>query len=415
MDFTQHSESPSDFHLWTGVSVIASALRRRVWIDMKYFEWTPNFYVILVGPPGVASKSTSMRIGQSLLSDLNIHIGPTSMTWQALAESLEEAHEMVNMGEHIDGPYMSMSCVSCFVGELGTFLNPRDKELVDVLVSLWDGQQEVFHRRTRSQGDTKIFNPWLNLIACTTPAWLTENFPESMVGGGLTSRIVFVYGDTKRRLIAYPAFEMDHKETAEQEGKLKEDLLQISMLKGEYKLTADAVMWGEDWYKKHWTQDTSHTLERYEGYMARKQTHIHKISMIIAAASRDDLHITVQDLKQAEQLTTCVEYSMQKVFSAIGSSETNKQLERILKLLTGRSEGVARNTLWRRCLTHQTAQQFEDALNAGISAGYIKAIQKMQGIVYSVTSEHIDLPSSNVESIEAYLGEGSSKTSGKSS
>ena len=415
MDFTKHSESPSDFHLWTGVAVIAAALRRQVWIDMKYFEWTPNFYIILVGPPGVASKSTSMRIGQSLLSDLpNIHIGPTSMTWQALTESLEEAHDMVNMGEHIDGPYMSMSCVSCFVGELGTFLNPRDKELVDVLVSLWDGQQETFHRRTRSQGDTKIFNPWLNLIACTTPAWLTENFPDAMIGGGLTSRIVFVYGDTKRRLIAYPKFEMDDKKISEMEGKLKEDLAQIATLKGEYKLTADAVMWGEAWYKDHWTADTSHNLERYDGYMARKQTHIHKIAMIIAAASRDDLQITTHDLQTAEQLTNCIEHSMQKVFSAIGSSETNRQLDRILKLLAGRSDGVARNTLWRRCLTHQTAQQFEDALNAGISAGYIKAIQKMQGVVYSVATEHI--PSSSSGPATPYLGDGSSaNTSGKSS
>src|SRR5574343_321589 len=58
--FTADSESPDDFHFWTGVATIAGALRRRVWIDMRKFQWTPNFYIILVGPPGIATKSTSI-------------------------------------------------------------------------------------------------------------------------------------------------------------------------------------------------------------------------------------------------------------------------------------------------------------------------------------------------------------------
>jgi len=90
--YTRDSESPTEFHFWTGVSVLAGALRRRVWIDMKKFQWTPNFYVILVGPPGVAAKSTSISMGMSLLTQVpSIRFGPESMTWQALAKDLEDA------------------------------------------------------------------------------------------------------------------------------------------------------------------------------------------------------------------------------------------------------------------------------------------------------------------------------------
>ena len=97
--FTEHaklSEAPREFHFWTGVSTIASVLRRRVWIDQRHFEWVPNFYIILVGPAGVVTKSTSMKMGLKLLASIDgIHPGPDSMTWQGLAQALETATEGV--------------------------------------------------------------------------------------------------------------------------------------------------------------------------------------------------------------------------------------------------------------------------------------------------------------------------------
>jgi hypothetical protein len=71
MNFTRASESPDAFHFWTGVGTIAGALRRRVWLDMRHSQWTPNFYIILVDLPGVANKSTTVRIGSSLLAQVD--------------------------------------------------------------------------------------------------------------------------------------------------------------------------------------------------------------------------------------------------------------------------------------------------------------------------------------------------------
>src|SRR6516164_4535938 len=96
MQYTRDSESPTTFHFWTGVSTLAGALRRRVWIDMRKFQWTPNFYIILVGPQGVAAKSTSISMGMNLLSKIKgVKFGPESMTWQKLARSLSDAIEYV--------------------------------------------------------------------------------------------------------------------------------------------------------------------------------------------------------------------------------------------------------------------------------------------------------------------------------
>jgi len=51
MEYSAFSEAPDRFHFWTAVSAIAGALQRKCWIDMGYFEFTQNFYIVFVAPP----------------------------------------------------------------------------------------------------------------------------------------------------------------------------------------------------------------------------------------------------------------------------------------------------------------------------------------------------------------------------
>jgi len=201
MEYSSFSEAPDKFHFWTAISTLAGALRRRVWIDQAYFQWTPNFYIIFVAPPGIVSKSTTLSIGMRLLRQIpGIHFGPDAVTWQALTESLANSTEEVDLTPgRTSGKFsmevnlQPMSCITIASSEFGTFLNPKDREMVDVLVSLWDGQLGVWEKRTKTSGSDIIANPWINIAACTTPAWIAGNFPDYMIGGGFTSRCVFVY------------------------------------------------------------------------------------------------------------------------------------------------------------------------------------------------------------------------------
>src|SRR5687768_2028930 len=90
------SEAPKQFHFWSGVGAVASALRRKCFIDMEYFRWVPNFYIIFVAPPGVGTKSTATRFAAKFMKEVpGIHIGPNSLTWQRLIEELSEAQDAV--------------------------------------------------------------------------------------------------------------------------------------------------------------------------------------------------------------------------------------------------------------------------------------------------------------------------------
>lgn len=382
-EYTEKSESPDAFHFWTAVFTIAGALRRQVWIEQRYFQWTPNFYIVLVGPPGIATKSTSVRIGVKLLEQVpGVNLGPQSITWQSLTKSLSESVELIKMP---DEKYHPMSCISIPVGELGTFLQPDDRVLVDVLVSLWDGQQEIWGRSTKTQGTDKIENPWINVIGATTPSWLRDNFSETMITGGLTSRVIFVFGDVKRHLVAYPADVVDEKEHAEHSKILVHDLVEISQMRGEMYLTSEAKEWGEIWYKKHWTRRPEELVsDRFSGYIARKQTHLHKLAMVLSASENNDLSITLEHLVDAEMMVTQLENEMHKVFDTIGNVPATRHVQEITNYLQnfGRLEKKA---LWRNCCLTMSLDDFYKAIEACIAAGWLQQTQQSNEIFYTPT------------------------------
>ena len=373
-DFTRDNESPTSFHFWTGVSTIAGVLRRRVWIDMRKFVWTPNFYIILVAPAGIAAKSTSVGIGYRLLSRIpGVNFGPESLTWQALADSLYLATEGVKYTgsdglEHIK----SQSAITVFISELGTFLPVDDDKFISFLIRVWDGQEDTFQHKTRTSGTVDVLNPWLNIIGCTTPSWLATNFKETMIGGGLTSRIIFVHGESKRMFIPYPDEVVTPDEYHRIEQDLTDDLRAISQLSGEYNLSSDARIWGRDWYQRLWNSPRPAHMasERYSGYIARKQTHIHKLAMVLAAAKREKLIIEKEDLEEAEVGINGIEPDMIRVFNSIGLDKEAARSREIVSIV--HTYGwIGNDALYHLCMNTMALKDFDSAVTSALRGGIL--------------------------------------------
>lgn len=372
VEHTRISEAPDSFHFWTGVATIAGALRRRVWLDELTHQWVPNFYIVLVGPPGVVTKSTTVGLGMRMLRKIKgITFGPEATTWQKLTMALQEATETIKWYKDGKEIKKEMSCITCEVSELGTFFRFDDDAFMSVLIDLWDGKEKPWSYSTVGRGETVIPNPWLNIIGCTTPAWLRQNFPEHMIGGGLTSRTIFVYAEQKRRLIAYPSQETLPQDFWDVERKLVEDLLQIATLVGEYELTKDARQWGREWYEKHWAGVPLHMAsERYGGYRARKQGHIHKLAMVLASAQRPDLVINREDLEMAEKLLQTVEPDMIKVFESIGVVDEAKNVSELLAFV--KTYGwIEINALWFLCRNIMPKHVFTGALRQALEDQFL--------------------------------------------
>lgn len=382
LEYTKLSESPDKFHLWTGVSCIAGALRRKVFINQGYFEWVPNFYIIIVAPPGIVAKSTTSGIGMKILREVpEIKFGPNIVTWQALAQSFAQSMEVITRA---NGDLDSMCALTIHSGELGNLLDPKERAMVDLLVSLWDGDRSAIEKVTKGMGSEKIQNPYINLIGCTTPQWISGAFPEYVIGGGLTSRCVFVYGKSKRHLTAYTGKALLAEKSM---GKLKEDLIhdlaEIAQLEGEFTLTPEAYAWGEVWYREHNTVTLPKCSDdRIRNYYARKQTHIHKLAMILSASEGDSLSIHANHLQTAKSLLESVEADMLDTFAHIGLSPEVKACEELI--MVAKMEGKisiakAATTVGRNLL----ADEFKRVMDSAILRGQVE-LRNYGGVAYLV-------------------------------
>jgi len=380
-DYTSDLEAPDRVHFWVGVSTLAGAIRRRVWLEPSdKFEWTPNFYTILVGPAGIIGKTTCMNAGIGLLEQIKppIHFGPESLTWQALGKDLEAAVDVLSLGEGDDKEKIPMSCLTIAAGELGTLLKLEDDGLASMLIAMWDGQRSLrpWRHSTVASSKIEIQNPWLNIIGCTTPTWLKKNFPTHMIGGGLTSRILFVFADRKRKLIAYPAHEWQGgaADRAALRKALVADLEHISHLAGRFTLTPEALEWGTVWYAKLWSERPARLASAsFDAYIARKQTFLHKIAMVLSAARTDDLVITPQLLIEADALLTTNETDMLRVFESIGIVAEARHIHEIAQFL--RVHGMLPvNKLWELCYAVMEMKDFQTALAAAIEAGVMEKV-----------------------------------------
>jgi len=370
--FTAASEAPLDFHFWTGVSTVAGALRRQVWIDQQFFKWTPNFYIIFVGPPGIVAKSTTLNIGYSLLRHVpGIHFGPDSMTWHGLAKKFESAFEYKIYKNGVRDVKIPMSPLTCSISELGTFLRPDDTGLISFLTDVWDGKDRPFSHTTKDSGEIAIENPWLNVIGATTPMWMQNNFPASLLAEGIGSRVVFVYGDAKRHLTAYPSRVISPQDHQAQASNLLDDLKEISTLVGPYQLTDDAFQWGEHWYSQPRTPNAILASSRYSGYFARKQTHLHKLAIILAASQRSDLLITRDDLIEAEQILKTTEGSMIRVFESVGVVDEAKHLAEVVAFVRAFGWITTKDLYYNHCHNIMQEKDFTTALRHALSSDLI--------------------------------------------
>ena len=257
--------------------------------------------------------------------------------------------------------------------------------MINLLIELWDGKK-TYEKITKMSGNDVVEAPWINLQAGTTPHWIADNMPQAMIGGGLSSRCIFVYGDTKERYVAY-VDEQVGKGDADLRIKLIEDLEQIAMLTGPYVISDDARKWGRSWYETFWKNASSRMDDQMlEGYAARKQTHMHKVAMVLSASRSDSLVITEEDLQLANTMLEDLEVDMHRVFSRIGRTEDSMQAERFIEFV--RRKGiVGYHEAYKMIhIYFPDFRDFEGILSGAVNSGQVQIITTVQGIMLKATN-----------------------------
>jgi hypothetical protein len=368
-EYSSCAEAPRIIHFWAGVSAIAGALRRKVWFDQVRFKWFPSMYVVFVAPPAVLTKSTTADGSMELLKAVpGIKFGPNAVTWQKMCETLANSCESFEYGEE----WLPMSAATFVASELGSLINFEDDGMINFLIELWDGKVS-YEKQTKTSGDDTIEAPWVNILGCTTPQWVAANMNATTMGGGFTSRCIFIYGDKKENPIAYLE-DMAVRNYGDVKAALIQDLEAIATrLVGPYKLTPEAKVWGKTWYDHIWKYEYRPDNPPWlNGYIGRKQAHLHKLAMVMAASKRDELVITLEDLQLAALMLTELEPSMEKTFALAGKSEDGVNIDRFLEILKARGVMPYSEAYKILQVYFPDARKIEGALSAIQRAGKVK-------------------------------------------
>ncbi len=367
------TEAPKRMHFWAGVSAIAGALRRKVWIDMARFQWLCNMYIVFVAPPGVVSKSTTTDIAMDLLKEVpGIKFGPDVVTWPALVSAFAASSESFIYEDE----WHTMSPLTLVASEMGSLINPQDREMVNLYITLWDGRK-TFEKVTKMSGNDTVEAPWINMLACTTPHWIADNMPAATIGGGFTSRCIFVYADTKERFIPF-VDEMSDTSDKHTRERLIKDLEHISLnIAGPYKIHPVARDWYRPIYEEFWNNASERMDDTIlEGYAARKQTHLFKTALIIAASQRDERIITLEDLQLSMMRLEDVEATMNNVFSRIGRTEDSLHAEKFVQFVI-RKGGVPYEEAYKMVYSHFTDfRDFEGVVSGAVRSGQLVLEQR---------------------------------------
>lgn len=334
--YTAENECPEVFHLFVGLSTIASALRRRSFFDMAYYIIYPNLYVALVGPAGKVKKTTAIRIGQSLLksSVKNFKGSADSTSREKLIDNMVRAH--------VDG----QSALTVTASEFGSLLTTSGIDMIVFLTDIFDCPP-IWAHDTRGSGIAEIKHPCLNLLAGATPDWISKGMPLDTIGIGLTSRTLFVYEDVPRPAKPRPKMSEAQRQLLPM---LEHDLGQISNIGGEYDFEGgelgDASKWYDQWYLSQF--NLPDTDPRLASYFSRKSLHLLKLAMCVAAAQRDERIITVQDLQLALSLLDRIEPQMHRVFAGVGKNPLAADMEDALAAIMRSPNGFTLGELLDR-------------------------------------------------------------------
>lgn len=305
--------------------MICACLKRKCYLPFGSLTFYPNMYIVLVGPSG-CRKGTAMGPGYDMLREIGIKMAAEAITREALIQELRQCTDaLIDVKE---GRKEFHASLTVFSKELTVFLGYNNQQLMADMADWYDcGSSWTY--RTKNMGTDEIINVWVNLIGATTPELLQSTLPRDAIGGGLTSRIIFVFAPRKAKFVV-PFLTHDDIILGQ---KLQDDLERIHQLVGAFRPTDEFIDRWVEWY-----MDPSKNVQPFEdyrfgGYCERRPGHILKLCMVSSAARGDSLLLDHYDLEWAMQTIEWTERLMPRTFSGVGRSQIADTVQRILALV----------------------------------------------------------------------------------
>lgn len=319
-DFSTHLKtlrSPPIFALWGAISCVASALERKAWVYTRGSNLYPNLYTVLVAPPGVGKTAVIREVRNMLKTIDGLHLSPSSITKASLVDCLSDAIRHITRENEVPA-VKTFNALSLVINELGVLIPQYENEFMNTLTDLYDGIVYAERRRTKDLR-IEIKNPNLNLLAGTTPGYLSEMMPEGAWDQGFASRMLMVYSGEAEKESLFSS--IDYNEGIFKD--LSSRLLGIAQNYGKMLFTDAAATAMDRWYLSGCPPEPDHPKLRH--YNTRRPAHVLKLSMVACASEGGANLIELRHIEQAIDWLLEIELYIPDIFKEM-SGTTHAQL-----------------------------------------------------------------------------------------
>jgi hypothetical protein len=328
---TEGLGAPEIYRRWCGISTIGAALEQKVWLQTSGTVF-PNFYIILIGHPGVG-KSRSIDKARELVASIpEAYIAPISMKFASLVDCLAKAKRAI-IRPNAAEPIVYNSMYIC-ADELGAFIHSYDSEITDGLSALYENRKYHQMRRTFNI-DIEIASPQINMLAGSTPQNLSSLLPEKAWGQGFMSRVILVFSDERIVINDFAP------QSAVNLTDLEADLGTIANLYGQFTVAKSFEHAVIEWLNQGQPPIPGHP--RLIHYNSRRKVNIYKLAMVSAVDRGNSLIVERSDFDTALAWLVEVEYWMPQIFKAGAMNADGAAMDEILHyiMISDRGQGVS--------------------------------------------------------------------------
>jgi len=305
------SASPKLFQKWAGISIIAGALERKVWVDNAIGILYPNLYVVTVAPPGVGKTLMTVKVREYWEELDKAYVSAMSMTSASLIDELHDSQKTL-IKPQVTPSTITYNSLLISVNELGDLLQEYDKAFMVNLTNLYDCHKYTQRRRGKDL-HYEIPHTQINIFSGGVPTYFVKSLPEHAWEEGFLSRTLLIYSG-EINIVDIFAKKEKKKELNKE---LVKDLQTVSNMYGEMEFSIEAKSAFGPWHLGGNAPNPIHP--KLQHYNTRRSAHLLKLCMVASASRNDDLVITIGDYRRAFAWLLEAEAAMPDLFKAMAS------------------------------------------------------------------------------------------------
>ena len=387
--YVENTESPKIMHIWSAIASASACMGRHICFPFGIGDIYPNMYILLVGPPGTR-KSQAMKYSAGLVAKhTKVRFAPDDTGGQRQGiigalegetlekdeidafEALETAGKVADLTALGEVEMTTHSAdhhqIFAWASEFGTFMGEANTTVARLLIKIWDGEDYTYKLKNSEQ---VLSDPLMTLIGGTTAADIAKILPSDSIGQGFMSRFILVHAPKKEKRVARPSI------VPELRDQVADTFAHLSYeMAGEMQETKQAAELLDYLY-----EDESLIIEdtRFLYYGERRQTHLIKLAMVLAALRRS-MTIELVDVEQAHNLLQVTEARMPEALGEFGLSPVGVAKQKMLEFLQGANAPVPNSILWQAMSRDMKRLDYRNCLADFVNSGKIKELATKSG------------------------------------